>query len=297
MEFRLTTDLSVMNPTEISFNFDEIKAYLADRTERYRNLLVEENDLANAKKDRANLRKLATALNEQKIAVKKCFMQPYTEFEAKVKELIALCDEPARNIDEQVKAFEAKAKAEKQAELAMWFNQTIGAAGEYVVFTDIFDPKWLNATVSLESAKEQIAEMCERYKTDVEALEGLCETVDGATAVALRRCYKTYKSIAKVISTKNEIQAELEARKEREAAAEKARVEREEAARAAEETVKASQPETEEQPLPFEPTPSEMMPSVEEDLIDISFKVTCTRQQLAALKRFLVSNNITYSKV
>ena len=297
MEFRLTTDLSVMNPTEIVFNFDEIKAYLADRTERYRNLLVEESDLANAKKDRANLRKLATALNDQKIAVKKRFMQPYTEFEAKVKELIALCDEPARNIDEQVKAFEAKAKAEKQAELATWFNQTIGTAGEYVAFADIFDPKWLNATVSLESAKEQIAEMCERYKADVEALEGLCETVDGATAVSLRRCYKTYKSIAKVVSTKNEIQAELEARKEREAAAEQARKEREEAARVAEETTKANQPAPEEQPLPFEPAPSEVLNSIEEDLIDISFKVTCTRQQLAELKRFLVSNHIIYSKV
>lgn len=297
MEFRLTTDLSVMQPKELVFNHEEIKAYLAERTERYRNLLVEESDLANAKKDRANLRKLATALNEQKVAVKKRFMQPYNEFEAKVKELIALCDEPARNIDEQVKAFEAKAKAEKQAELAMWFNQAIGAAGEYVAFADIQDPKWLNATVSLENAKEQITEMCERYKTDVEALEGLCETVDGATAVALRRCYKTYKSIAKVISTKNEIQAELEARKEREAAAEKARKEREEAARAAEETAKTSQPEAEEQPLPFEPAPSEMLHSVEEDLIDISFRVTCTRQQLAELKRFLVSNHITYSKV
>lgn len=297
MEFRLTTDLSVMNPTEIGFNFDEIKAYLAEKTERYRNLLVEESDIANAKKDRANLRKLATALNDQKIAVKKCFMQPYTEFEAKVKDLIALCDEPARNIDEQIKAFEAKAKAEKQAELAMWFNQIVGAAGEYVVFADIFDPKWLNATVSLESAKEQIAEMCDRYKADVEALESLCETVDSATAVALHRCYKTHKSIAKVISTKNEIQAELEARKEREAAAAQARKEREEAARAVEETTKASQPETEEQTIPFEPAPTEMLHSVEEDLIDISFRVTCTRQQLAGLKHFLVSNHITYSKV
>ena len=40
-----------------------------------------------------------------------------------------------------------------------------------------------------------------------------------------------------------------------------------------------------------------MLHSVEEDLIDISFRVTCTRQQLAELKSFLVSNHITYSKV
>lgn len=297
MEFRLTTDLSVAQPNELAFNYEEIKAYLTERTERYRTLLVEESDLAGAKKDRANLRKLAAALDEQRLAVKKRFMQPYTKFEEKVKELIALCDEPAKNIDEQVKAFEAKAKAEKKANLATWFNQSVGAAGEYVAFSDIFDPKWLNATVSLERAKEQIAEVCERYKADVEALDGLCETVDGATAVALRGCYKTHKSIAKVISTKNEIQAELEVRKEREAAAEKARMEREETTRDAEEVAKANKPAVEYRPLPFEPSPSEMPHSVEEDLIDISFKVTCTRQQLAELKRFLVSNHITYSKV
>lgn len=297
MEFRLTTDLSVMQPNELTFNHEEIKTYLTEKTERYRTLLVEESDLAGAKKDRANLRKLAAALDEQKIAVKNRFMQPYTEFEKKVKELIALCEEPAKNIDEQVKAFEAKAKAEKKANLATWFNQSVGDAREYVAFGDIFDPKWLNATVSLERAKEQIAEVCERYKADVEALDGLCETVDGATAVALRGCYKTHKSIAKVISTKNEIQAELEVRKEREAAAKKARMEREEAARAAEEAVKANKPAVEYRPLPFEPSPSEMLYGVEEDLVDVSFKVTCTRQQLAELKRFLVSNHITYSKV
>ena len=81
------------------------------------------------------------------------------------------------------------------------------------------------------------------------------------------------------------------------ARAEKARMEREETTRDAEEVAKANKPAVEYRPLPFEPSPSEMPHSVEEDLIDISFKVTCTRQQLAELKRFLVSNHITYSKV
>lgn len=288
MEFRMTTDLSVINPSELAFNFEEIESYLVEKTERYRNLLVQEDDLAGAKKDRANLRKLATALDEQKKAVKKVFMKPYTEFEEKVKKLIALCDEPAKNIDEQIKAYEAAAKAAKRAELSVYFNEKIANASEYVSFDDVFDPKWLNATVALDAAKSQIDEICERFLSDVEALNGLCETTDAATATSLRRCYRMTKSISKVISTKTEIERELAYIEERKRA---------EAARKEQERM-VSESETEPVPetLPFEPTPEEIQEEQEPEVIEIAFRVRCTKEQLASLKQFLVSNNISYGK-
>lgn len=288
MEFVMTTDLSVMNPSELVFNYEEIESYIIQRTERYRNLLVEEDDLANAKADRANLRKLATALNDQKISVKKAFMKPYDEFESKIKRLIALCDEPAKNIDEQIKAFEAAAKAKKKVELATHFNEHASYISEYVSFDDVFDPKWLNATVKLDVAKQQIEEICERYTNDVEALNGICESVDTATALSLKRCYKTTKSISRVVQTKAEIERELRTLAERKAAEEAARKEKEAA-----ETV-APPVEEKSEPIPFEPEPKEMP---FEETVEVSFKVTCTKAKLALLKRFLVENGITYGKV
>lgn len=287
MEFVMTTDLSVMNPSELVFNYHEIESYIIQRTERYRNLLVEEDDLANAKTDRANLRKLATALNDQKISVKKAFMKPYDEFESKIKRLIALCDEPAKNIDEQIKAFEAAAKAKKKAELATHFNEHASYISEYVSFEDVFDPKWLNATVKLDVAKQQIEEICERYANDVEALNGICESVDTATALSLKRCYKATKSISRVVQTKAEIERELRTLAERKAAEEAARKEKEVA-----ETV-APPVEEKNEPIPFEPEPQEM---AFEETVEVSFKVTCTKAKLALLKRFLVENGITYGK-
>ena len=80
MEFRMTTDLSVMQPKELTFNFEELYEAISEKTEKYRNLIVTEDGIAEAKKDRANLRKLADALNSEKIAQKKAFMKPYDDF-------------------------------------------------------------------------------------------------------------------------------------------------------------------------------------------------------------------------
>ena len=72
MEFRMTTDLSTaLKPQEITFNYEELKTALAEKLEKYKGLLVTEDGIAEAKKDRAMLRKVRDALNAEKVSVKK----------------------------------------------------------------------------------------------------------------------------------------------------------------------------------------------------------------------------------
>lgn len=292
MEFRMTTDLSVMQPKELAFNFEELYAFLSTQTEKYRNLLVTEDGLAEAKKDRANLRKLADALNSEKISIKKTFMKPYEDFEGKVKQLIELCKVPANEIDVQIKAFEEAKKAEKRAELETHFLSVIGGAKEYVSFDDIFDPKWLNATLLIDAAKVFIEEICARYNEDVGVLNGLCEEVDTSTAYALKRAFKATRSLANVMRVKSEIDREIKLQEERKANEEA----RQKQLQAMESNSNASKltdaviPEDEPTAHTEQPT------SPDDETMEIAFKVYCTRKQLAALKEFLVTNGIKYGR-
>lgn len=93
---------------EITANFDEFKNQVSQELEKYKSKEFTEDTKKDVKKDLAELRKKKAAVNERRIEVKKEYMKPYDEFEAKVKELITLIDEPITLIDYKVKEFEEK---------------------------------------------------------------------------------------------------------------------------------------------------------------------------------------------
>lgn len=104
----------VRNNGTIDFNFEDIKDALASELELYKNLVFTEDTKADAKKTVAELRKLKKQIGDKRIEVKKLYMQPYTDFEAKVKELDKLINEPIAFITEQIDAFEQKRIEEKR---------------------------------------------------------------------------------------------------------------------------------------------------------------------------------------
>lgn len=102
-EFHMVTDVATVSPKELLFNYDELKAFLDENLEMYRNFVVTPDNLTDARAARARVNKVAKALNDQKIAVKKQIMKTYTEdFEPKCKELIAMAKEVADSIGRQI---------------------------------------------------------------------------------------------------------------------------------------------------------------------------------------------------
>ena len=77
MELKVITDLSVI-PQQIDFNFEEIRAELAEKLDYYNNLVVTENSIREAKSDRAKLNKLKTAV-EDKLGKLERYFTPETE--------------------------------------------------------------------------------------------------------------------------------------------------------------------------------------------------------------------------
>ena len=126
MELILKTDVRASVPEIIEFNYEELQAYLGERLEKYRTLVVAEDGIKAAKSDRAALNKLRSALEDSRKGVKADCLRPYESFEVKIKALTGMIEGAIQNIDTQVKGFEEAKKQEKRAKIEAFFAENIG---------------------------------------------------------------------------------------------------------------------------------------------------------------------------
>ena len=90
----------------IQFNYEDIKKWITEKAKEYKSMVYTEETITNAKSDRATLNKVAKALNDEKIRIKKEVLKPFEDFESKCKELQGIITDASNSIDIQVKAFE-----------------------------------------------------------------------------------------------------------------------------------------------------------------------------------------------
>lgn len=154
----------------IGFNFEEIKEKLNSELEIYKNMIFTEESKTEAKKTIASLRKLKKSVNDKKLEVKKSFMIPYTNFEAQVKELDNLIDEPINFINNQVEEFERKRVEEKKALISEIYAEIMAEheeASGYLPLQRIYDSKWENATTTKKAITETITERVDHVEKDL----------------------------------------------------------------------------------------------------------------------------------
>lgn len=156
-------------PQAIEFNFPELKRELEDKVSVYANMVYSEDQIKIAKTDIASLRKLDKALTEERIRVKKEILEPYEEFELKMKVLSGIIGEAISNIDVQIKAQEEKKKSEKKSAIESFFNG-LENKPDWLEFDRIFDEKWLNVTVSMPVIHDTITTRIRLIRQDLNTL-------------------------------------------------------------------------------------------------------------------------------
>ena len=169
-------EFKIYNPDENSFiqaiewNNEEIKAELKEKLELYKNLIYTDEQISEAKADRAKLNKFVTALEDKRKEIKKVCLAPYEKFEKQVKELVFMINEPIALIDTRVKAFEEEKKNKKLEEIKAYYT---GLDTDFPSFEQIYNPKWLNASVSMASIKKDIDTRLGEINKELEILENL----------------------------------------------------------------------------------------------------------------------------
>ena len=297
-EIRMITDLDKAIPQSLDFNFEEVKTWLGENLAAYRNMVVTEDGIAAAKSDKAKIRKISSAISEQRIAVKKRYLEPYNAFEANMKELSGMCDEASKNIDDQLKKFEEQRKAQKRAEL-LSFYQAMNAPA-WLTFERIENPRWMNVTFSMDEAQKEITEKVSAINADIESISGF----DAEFANEMLLEYRKTLNVSGAIQRGNELRRMKQDRERRRAeqeAAERAReAEREaEKHRRAEAAIEAQRArEAAETATPEEKQTQEPEKQLKEEPIQVlDFRVYVTQEQKIALRDWLKENGLRVTRV
>lgn len=290
IQFEVITDLAVMNPQHIETNFEAVDAYLTEAMAPYTQLVVTEDSIGDAKKTLAALRKLRDGINSQKIAVKREWMKPYTEYEDKAKQLMARVDAGISNIDGQVKDYDSRRKEQKMADLEDFYDQeaTRYRVADYLSWDSIKNPKWANATFSEEDAQNAISEIVLETARDVDYITGSGSPHVAATLEEYRKSHSLRSALD--LETRLKAIQVAEERKKAQAVAETFR--EEEAADVQDENLTAPEPQA---PQFIRPVEEDEPPKPK--LYDLAFKVKVTMQQAHALKAFFSEQGIKYEKI
>lgn len=220
MEFKMN---KVQLPEKISFNYEELKHELQERASLYEAMVYGEEEIKQAKADKANMNKLKKALNDERIRQEKEYMKPFNEFKSQVNEIIKIIDVPILCIDKQIKTYEEKQKAEKLEQIKEYWEST--EHPEWLQCKQIFDQRWLNTTFSLKKVQEAIDERLAQIAADVKTIEALPEFSFEAAetykhSLDLNRAISEGQRLADIQKRKAEAEAARQA-----AEAEKAKVE------------------------------------------------------------------------
>lgn len=258
-------------PGEIKWNFEDLKNELAEQMEVYKSIVYTDENIGDAKKDLAALRKMDKSVDERRIEIKNKCLEPYKLIEEQAKELKELIAEPIKLISEKTDDYEKRRKAAKKEKIMQYMENMFSVLPKDIqkkLMIKIYETRWENAGTAEKVYKEAIKEAQEQTLHELVLLEA----VDEDFRDQVMEVYKIDLNLANAMMKEKELQRQKELLIERERQRQeqerlrreeelrmKAEKEAEEEARQAEaQTVmqEVSKPETEEnkaEPVKTEP--------------------------------------------
>lgn len=160
-------------PEKIEFNYEEIIHEIEPVVNEKASIYYSDEDIPVAKKDRAKFNTFKKAINDERIRMKKEYMKPFEEFEAKVKDINALADKAVIAIDKQIKECEDNQKREKLDKIkALWTQM---AVPEGLTMDKVYEERMLNTSFSMKKVKTCFELAIGKFNRDMATLAALPE--------------------------------------------------------------------------------------------------------------------------
>lgn len=217
-------------PAPITWNYEAVKSELNKKLEEYRGLVYTEENVQDAKRDRAKLKHLKDDVNEKRKNIEKQYMAPLNEFKGQVKELQTLIEQPIAEITSSLNAFEDQRIEKRKEEILAYYNNMVNSLTAFPEDTEdsikehayqhIFDESWLNVTCSMKKYKTEISSFLEEIKKDIATIQ----MIEPDYQDILLKVYYDSFDMSSVLSKKSELddqkrKLEEKIRKEQEAEA------------------------------------------------------------------------------
>lgn len=159
-------------------NINEAKEYALELKKYYETLVFDEEQLDEAKKERASINKIVKNVSDYRKSIVAEFKKPIVEFENIAKETEKILKETSEFVDVQVKNFESKEKETRKENAQKIYEANIEELKDVIPFEKIFNDKWLNKGTWKEDntsplIEKEIIEIREKVKSSLKAIEEL----------------------------------------------------------------------------------------------------------------------------
>lgn len=288
MELRILSPQEGGFLKEIKWNNEELKKEIALKMEEYKTLVYTDDTIKDAKVDRATLNKLVKAIDDERKRIKRLCLAPVEQFEAQVKELVALVDEPIKLIDKQIKEVEEQKRIEKKRNILAFYEEHVGSLKGILPFDKAFKTEYLNVGKSMKSIQEEIQELFDTVNTDLDTIEGF----DTKYQMQMKDVYIRTLDLSAAMREKarlEDVEKRLGERRVKEQAERDALIEQQKQEGAI--TAAGSENLTYDSPIKEKPERKE------EPELKIDFRVTGTKEQIMAVRQFMIDNKIKFGKV
>lgn len=268
-------------PEQILFNYEELKAELTEKVQHYETLVYTDDQIKEAKADRATLNKLKKALSDERIRREREYMQPFNEFKSRINEIISIIDKPVAVIDKQIKEYEDTKKQEKLEEIKKLWSEM--GAPDGMTLDKVFNDRMLNSSFNMKHVKQCFIDAIDRFNRDMAVLVNLPEY-----SFEAQQEYISSLDLSKAMNEANRLSRLAKQKAEYEAEQERLR---------AEEEKKAVQPVVPD----VDADPVSKVEKVTPDPIPtkqwVAFQALLSTEDALALKEFFNSRNIEFKAV
>lgn len=268
-------------PEQILFNYEELKAELTEKVQHYETLVYTDDQIKEAKADRATLNKLKKALSDERIRREREYMQPFNEFKSRINEITSIIDKPVAVIDKQIKEYEDTKKQEKLEEIKKLWSEMEAPDG--MTLDKVFNDRMLNSSFNMKHVKQCFIDAIDRFNRDMAVLVNLPEY-----SFEAQQEYISSLDLSKAMNEANRLSRLAKQKAEYEAEQERLR---------AEEEKKAVQPVVPD----VDADPVSKVEKVTPDPIPtkqwVAFQALLSTEDALALKEFFNSRNIEFKAV
>lgn len=269
---------------QIKWNNEELKAEIEAAMADYQNIVVTPESEKDCKSLRAKLNKVRTAIDTARKDMKAKVQEPLKLFEAQVKEVQGPIDTAIANLDTQLAEIKEMKQTKKRSDIATRYAK--GDYPDWIRLEQIWDEKWLNASVSIEQVFKQIDEKVKVIENNMQTIKALPEF-----AYEAEEFYRQSLDFGEAVRRAKEMseiaKRKAEAEKQKTMPAEPQNGNPEQTLRAEAQNMPVEQPKTPEytdQPIPAKK-------------YTFRFEISVTKEQAAALGNYCKEQGITLTRI
>ncbi len=197
------TDIQIIEPQilsadlNVTTNFEEVKQNLKAITEKYKGLVVTDQNQKDMEKTLREVVSLRTSIQKFEVNGKRKLRKPVDQFAEACKELLKIVNEAERPLREQLDAYEARRQEGVTKVILHKYEEMALDAGIREEFRSCeILSKWMNKTAKLKDIYEDIARLVSEQATAQKQHDDLKELRNSRRELALLQIEKANRDYA-----------------------------------------------------------------------------------------------------